>query len=296
MNDNRSAKFRVGVERAHFAPILTDPINLDPAATGAVTPTYGTPIHLPKIRFVNVTASNTPITVYADNAAQFTTISKGEKTAEVERFNISNEEQRLLFGYKQNADGITFDSKDSLPTQGAFGFARKLGDGTWELVWHLKGVFTKGAENATTQENTISPQFQGMTGTFVVRQCDGVTTVQINTDEASQSVIDNWFSLATLQKLYLEADPTSGIGGASANIPIVQMSAALTENVTKAQTDAANAATAADKAKEVAENAAAVAEAVEASALADAAAEAAKLNLAKLTGDTKPAADSKLAK
>jgi phi13 family phage major tail protein len=220
---NKEIRVTIGVEAAHFAPLLNDPNNVNPRDTSALPPEYGEIVPLPGLRQVNVTRNDQQVTVYADNRAVIVATSKGEKSVNTEKTSFTEDERVLLFGLERNQEGVVIEGANSLPRTGAFGFKRRFKTETgiaYEFVWHLKGSFAMQSENASTQETTLSPQYQQANGTFLTRSCDKQMTIQKTASDPAEIEMLNetWFDLERLNRIYL-AD-LSGISGTSAIMPV----------------------------------------------------------------------------
>jgi phi13 family phage major tail protein len=199
----------IGVDMAHYAVMTLDPTPNDP---GGGTPVYGTPVPLLNVKAVRISSADNTETFNYDNVPKFTVKSKGEKTVNFVRASFNNQEMQALLGLKADASGITIEGTESDPPDIALGFRRMLTDNKYEYVWYLKGKMSMNEENTDTREKNVSIQDRTMVGTFIARQCDGVYVIRVSTaDEGvSPEVFTNWFSAATIAKLF---NALEGAGG-----------------------------------------------------------------------------------
>jgi len=193
---------KIGVSRAHYAVLTSDPLN--EGGTQPVAPVYSTPKALINVKTLNVSSGDASNTEYYDNAPKITVTSKSEKTVALTRASLSTEEMRTLLGLQVDSRGLTVEGKDSMPPYVALGFVTEKSNGAERYTWLLKGKFFLNEDNAASKEASVTMQNQTINGTFIERQADGQIRLVADTDDdgiEDRSIFTNWFTLATLQAL-----------------------------------------------------------------------------------------------
>jgi len=213
-----------GCDMAHYAILQTD-IATPPGAT-PVAPVYTEPKPLLDLTEIGVSSSDTFDVVHADNAPKIPLASKSEKTLNIVRFDYSPEEKAALLGWERTAEGDYFETASSLPPDIALGFRIEKSDQSYLYVWLFKGKIAINQTNATTRQQTPTPQFAPAIGTFVARNSDNAFQAIEQSDAA---FAEEWFTLDNLQRRRVPAIQSTTSSGAVGISEILQSLIKLSE-------------------------------------------------------------------
>ncbi|MCL1844278.1 MAG: hypothetical protein FWF77_00035 [Defluviitaleaceae bacterium] len=233
---------KVSVDSGHYALVIEDPINVNPAVATARPPVYGEPVLLPGLQTVGVTSGDSQVPVQADGITLLAVVNKGPKTLNLVRTEFSNAELEVLQGLGRDDRGLLVESGDSHPPDVAFGFRREKHGGHYDYFWLLKGIISVNEDTTNTRQTTFSEQPWTAAGTFVSRQCDRAILIKMSSDDAKYydaTLAANWFTAETLNKLIvIVSSGIVGAGGAvgvAANANVVAAQAELDNAIAKAE-------------------------------------------------------------
>lgn len=191
----------LGLKSAHYAQLVSD-------AKGACS--YNVPVSAPDVQEIGFTPNVQNVDVPGDDgiAATLTAYSTAAVTATFAH--QSAQTKGFLLGERRESNGIMVSGKNDSAPYVALGYIRTMqnavsGAEKNRYVWILKAKFAPTAETATTKApNGINPQYPQITGSAITRLADGQIKINIDDDDTSYlaEVGTNWFTQATLQKLY----------------------------------------------------------------------------------------------
>lgn len=140
--DQKYAEF-VGVDNLYYAPITTDEVGNFVA---------GTPVYLAPVAEIAGAPEVNNVTTYYDNKAANNYVTEGKTELQIVVSNIHAQLLATLLGKTYDAvSGRVYDSGEANPPEVAIGFRYKMGSGQYRYYWYLKGKFSGGNEDSSTE-------------------------------------------------------------------------------------------------------------------------------------------------
>lgn len=139
----------VGADSLYYAPITQDDL------LGYVA---GAPVYLAPLADIAGQAEQNSLTNYYDNKAAVTYNSEGKTDLTITISGLPAQTLATLLGkHYSAANGIVLDTGELNPPAYALGFRVGIGTG-FRYYWYLNGVFSGGAEVATTKKAAVEPK------------------------------------------------------------------------------------------------------------------------------------------
>lgn len=184
----------VGADKLYIAPITQDDL------LGYVA---GAPEYLAPLADISGQAEQNSLTNYYDNKAAVTYNSEGKTDLTITVSGLPAQTlARLLGKYYAAANGIVLDTGELTPPAFALGFRVGVGTG-FRYYWYLNGVFSGGAEVATTKKAAVEPKtyqlvYHAMPTTYegftVNGESKSVKRLFGDTHEEAFSIASTWFT------------------------------------------------------------------------------------------------------
>lgn len=183
----------VGADKLYYAPITQDDL------LGYVV---GAPVYLAPLADIAGQAEQNSLTNYYDNKAAVTYNSEGKTDLTITVSGLPAQTLATLLGkYYSAANGIVLDTGELNPPAYALGFRVGIGTG-YRYYWYLNGVFSGGAEVATTKKAAVEAKtyqlvYHAMPTTYEGFTVDGesksVKRLFGDTHEAAFALASTWF-------------------------------------------------------------------------------------------------------
>lgn len=159
------AAAQVGLKDVHYAILLTDD------ETGA---TYDPPVRIVGAIEATITPTVNTETLYADDAPSEVASAMGEIELELNVKDVPLDVQAALLGHTLNDEGVLIKDKDDQAPYIALGFKSLKSNGKYRYIWLLKGKFSIPEQSYMTKQDTPEFQTPTISGSFVVRESDGL--------------------------------------------------------------------------------------------------------------------------
>lgn len=141
----------IGIDRAYYALVLTDPTTVDP--------TYSTPVRLKGAVEATLNPNASVQNYHADDTIYVSTSRAGDIEMSITLANLEAEVYAALLGSTySSSSGLVEENQNDVPPEVAFGFRAQLSDGSYEYNWLKAGVFSKPQQAYATKAETISYQ------------------------------------------------------------------------------------------------------------------------------------------
>lgn len=175
-------KVKFGLSNCVIAPI-TDLSNY----------TYGTPIPVPGAVNLSLTPAGDTNDMYADNTIYFSSTANQGYEGDLEIALISDEIRNKILGETIDSNGALIESANDKPVNFAFGFQIE-GDAKATRYWYYNCSLTRPANNAQTNEASITPQTDTLNMKAMPRLTDKKTRAKLVRTEENAAVYDAFFS------------------------------------------------------------------------------------------------------
>lgn len=209
-----------GVDKLYYALVTQD----DASAYAA-----GTPVALAPLKTAVATPAANSKTEYYDNQPFITLHSEGETKIKLDVTSLPLSTQATLLGKVYDATNDSLYDNGATPPDCALGFRAKNSDGTYTLVWYLKGTFAAYEEEASTE--TDSPEPKGTSIEFTAVRTvyqfalDGSTTDSVKRRKSTkQADVATWFDAVQVpvygapSALTLTASPLDNATGVAVSV------------------------------------------------------------------------------
>ena len=176
----------IGLQGFHVAKLIDDP--------SGGTATYEETIAIPHIQGVQIKATNSSVSLYADNQS----IDSANVTSEYElTFNIASlplEYKALLLGHEIK-DGVITASKDDVVPYFAVMFESTKRNGKKRFCKFLKVQFSEPDENPKTKEASIAYNTPTLSAKVIYRTSDGAAYKQADEEAGyTEEVAGTWYA------------------------------------------------------------------------------------------------------
>ncbi|MBR1698116.1 MAG: phage tail protein [Anaerovibrio sp.] len=176
----------IGLQGFHVAKLIDDPKD--------GTPSYEETLSIPHIQAVQIKATNSNVSLYADNQS----IDTANVTSEYElTFNIATlplEYKALLLGHKIE-NGVVIASKDDVIPYFAVMFESTKRNGKKRFCKFLKVQFLEPDENPKTKEASIAYNTPTISAKAIYRTADGIAYKQADEEAGyTEEIAGTWYS------------------------------------------------------------------------------------------------------
>ncbi|MGZ0131890.1 major tail protein [Priestia megaterium] len=143
----------------------------------------------------NVNRNSSSTSLYADNGVEAVNTSTGETELELGTSKIPLPVQAEVLGHEIRK-GVLIRKKTDKAPDIAVGFRSENDDNSDKLVWLYKGKFQVPSQEFATKGESVEYQTRTITGKFANRKFDGVSDIEVDTNDESipDGVVENWFN------------------------------------------------------------------------------------------------------
>ena len=178
-----------GVDQLYYALVTQDdadayaansPLRIAPLKTSLATPSANKKID------------------YFDNQAMFNLQAEGETKLKLEITNMPLSLQATLLGKIYDSSTESLYDINGIPPNIAVGYRALNSDGTYTLIWYLKGQFAPFDEEANTQTDSPDPkgvtlEYSALYTIHLFEVADGITKPAKKRKSTKESDIATWF-------------------------------------------------------------------------------------------------------
>lgn len=178
----------IGVKNLYYAKLLTDPID-------GGTPTYETPVRVPKLLKFGTSNNYTSYAFYSDDITEEAGESLQTETVSIELGYLTNQMKADILGYVYDEKGRLMTSASVTQPSVALLYEISLSDGTsdYRVIYNCRLKQTE-VEN-TTQGDSIESADVVLEGTAIPLKSLRIFDMLISSgdEKADLNVIDNFF-------------------------------------------------------------------------------------------------------